>query len=172
MADMEDLFGSDADSDAERKGGVDWASREGRVAGPLRPDPARSAVPGLRAPRRYVPVVALPPLLPQRPLRSWRCQPPSAVPAFPQRAGVGGGVAHVECAPRDPGSAWSKRGAGQGWRHGALGSCSDLSGAGLRRGRAVCERVEIRCSGAGGMGGRMDGGTDGALLNETRQTVE
>lgn len=137
MADMEDLFGSDADSDAERKGGVDWASREGRVAGPLRPDPARRAVPGLRAPRRYVPVVALPPLLPQRPLRCGRCQPPSAVPASPRGASLppagGRGRAHLECAPRDPGGAWKERGAGQGWRHGALGSCSDLSGAGSRR---------------------------------------
>lgn len=69
MADMEDLFGSDADSDAERKGGVDWASRKGRVAGLLPPDRVRSPVPGLR-------VVALPPHLPRRPLHYWRCQPP------------------------------------------------------------------------------------------------
>lgn len=74
MADMEDLFGSDADSDAERKGGVDWASREGRVAGLLRPEPDWDPVPGLRTLRRYVLVVALLPLLPQRPLQSRRCQ--------------------------------------------------------------------------------------------------
>ena len=76
MADMEDLFGSDADSDAERKGGVAWASREGRVARLLRPEPDRGPVPGLRTLRRYVRGVALLPLLPQRPLQSRRYQLP------------------------------------------------------------------------------------------------
>lgn len=76
MADMEDLFGSDADSDAERKGGVIWAWVEARVAELLRRELNSGPVPGLRALRRRGRVMALPALLPQLHLHSLRCQPP------------------------------------------------------------------------------------------------
>ncbi|OWK09744.1 LEO1 [Cervus elaphus hippelaphus] len=45
MADMEDLFGSDADSDPERKGGVRRASVETGVAGLLRREPDSDPIP-------------------------------------------------------------------------------------------------------------------------------
>lgn len=64
MADMEDLFGSDADSDAERKGGIGWASGEACVGSLLWPQSNCGPVPGLGTPRRCGRVVALPPLLP------------------------------------------------------------------------------------------------------------
>lgn len=48
MADMEDLFGSDVDSDAERKGGFGWALVEATVAGLLRREPDSSPVPVVR----------------------------------------------------------------------------------------------------------------------------
>lgn len=69
MADMEDLFGSDADSDAERKGGIRWASEEGCLEGLLRRKPKSRAVPGVQTRRHCEGAGAPPPLLPQRPLR-------------------------------------------------------------------------------------------------------
>lgn len=133
MADMEDLFGSDADSDAERKGGVAWASLEGRAAGLGRPDPDRRPVPGLRAPRRYVRRVALPPLQPQRPLRPGRCQPPCAVPAFPQRAGAAGRAESVRLGVRGVPGACGALGAG-----GARGARGRGGGAAPRGPAPTC----------------------------------
>ena len=90
MADMEDLFGSDADSDPERKGGVRRASVETGVVGLLRREPDSDPIPGLRALwRRWR--MALPHRLPQRPLLPWRCQP------FPEGGDEG---TDAECVPR------------------------------------------------------------------------
>lgn len=104
MADMEDLFGSDADSDAEHKGGIDWASAERVAEGLLRPEPDRGQVPGLRTLGRCG-LVVLPPFLPQRPLHSRRCQPPPA---------GGSRGTNVE---REPGDSWCR------WSMQCLGAC-------------------------------------------------
>lgn len=144
MADMEDLFGSDADSDAERKGGISRASGEGCVAGLLRREADSGPVPGVRTLRRCGRVVALPPLLLQRPLHSRRCQPPRRR-EWRDRHSVCTSRSFVEHAML--GSEWSEGGAEPGWRRwracaargGTSGSCSVLSGTGERRIRAVCE---------------------------------
>lgn len=73
MADMEDLFGSDADSDAERKGGIGWAwGRRGMRVGFLRWEPDGGPVPGLRTPGRCGRAAPLPP-----------SSAPPALPAVP-----------------------------------------------------------------------------------------
>lgn len=64
-----------------------------------------------------------------------------------------------------------RKGRGAGVAARTLGVLLRPFRTGSRRGRAVGERMEIRCSGTGGMGGRIYRGTAGALLNETRQTV-
>ena len=166
---MEDLFGSDADSDPERKGGVRRASVETGVVGLLRREPDSDPIPGLRALwRRWR--MALPLRLPQRPLLPWRCQP------FPEGGDEG---TDAECVPRGfwcPSSksslgAWGAKGArgrnGGRWAGAARGgTLRVLLCPALHTG--YCEWMEVTCSGTWVWAGRICRGALIVLLNETR----
>ena len=163
MADMEDLFGSDADSDPERKGGVRRASVEASVVGLLRRESYSDPIPGLWTLwRRWR--MALPLLLPQRPLPSRRCQP------FPEGGDEG---TNAECVPRDswcPSSKPSPLGAGQEWK--PVSRRSDRRNLRVLLCPALhmdyCEWMEITCSGTWVWTGWICRGALIVLLNETR----